>query len=466
MRQSCGFALSVLYGLMGTKKIKLVFLVSVSTLTACATNIAKFTPIDIASNSVRRTDALSGVSEVLAPRVVSVLGRQARIKGQAQLRTAGSFIDNESKVHEGGAYLDVTLSYGSATPDPAEARIYDQANWPGGEPALLVDFGATVLDCREDIRVAPKYQYTPIYGAWGYGHIHDDSCGHEYGLSGWGRGYGHYGHGHVHDDDCGHDVGTGGGNTVVISPTTDPRPVGRPVSRPDRPRRPRIPRLGGVVPQPDDLTDPDVRPRRPRRPNTVPMPKPGAVARPPKKIVSRPRPDIQSTKPAAKVVSKPKPVPVSKPRTTYDPKPNVSKPRASKPRNKPKPRAIPQNKFPRQMNYYPRDLYYRGTSDYVVRRRCGRQEHLRIFVPRERLDATETNGLVLYLRPRGGQEEVLSLPPNYITGFKLAAWSPQGPQLTIQGKPLEPIQAAQAPTIEPDEMSEPSSYEPIIYGGN
>ena len=462
------------------KNFKFSLLVSVAALSACATALVNRTPIDIASNSVRRTDPISGISEVLAPKVKAFSTRRANIGGKAQLRTAGPFTDDEGHVHEGGAYLDVVLNYGSATPDPAEARIYDQASWPGGEPALLADFGATVLDCREDIRAIP--QYTPIYGAWGFGHIHDDYCGHEYGHDGWGHGYGYYGRGHVHDDNCGHDIDHGGGsNTVIIRPTTDRRPVSRPVSRPDRPRRPHVIRPDGVAPQPDGRgTDPDVRPRRPRRPNTDSIPQPRTDARPSKRIVSRPRPDIApsqppsqpyspvakpTTQPSPKVVSRP--TPVSRPKSTYKPKPNVSKPSVGKSEYTPKPRSksrtSPRGKFPHQLDYYPQDPYYRGTTDYVVRRRCDRQENLRIFIPRERLDAAETRGLVLYLRPRVGQEEALILPPNYITGFKLAAWSPQGPQLTIQGRPLEPIQSAQRPTVEPDK---PSATEPIIYGGN
>lgn len=471
------------------KKFKLALLVSAAALSACATTLANRTPIDIASNSVRRTDPVSGISEVLAPKVRAFSSRRASVRGQAQLRTAGLFTDDEGAVYEGGAYLDIVLNYGSATPNPAEARIYDQASWPGGEPALLVDFGTTVLDCREDIRAVPNYQYTPIYGAWGFGHIHDDYCGHEYGRDGWGSGYGHYGRGHVHDDNCGHDIDHGSGsNTVIIRPTTDRRPVTRPVSRPvtrpDRPRRPRVIRPDGVAPQPDGRgTDPDVRPRRPRGPNTGPIPRPRAVARPDKKIVSRPRPDIApsqpyspkvrpptvrpptvrpkpTVQPAPKVVSKPRPVSKPIPEPTYKPKPNVSSPKYTP---KPRPQTSQLGKFKRQLDYYPSDPYYRGSTDYVVSRSCDRQENLRIFIPRERLDAAEANGLVLYLRPRGGQEEMLILPPNYITGFKLAAWSPQGPQLTIQGRPLEPAQTEQAETAEPDK---PSSSEPIIYGGN
>ena len=126
------------------RKFKLILLVSAATLTACATNLANRTPIDIASNSVRRTDALSGISEVIAPRV-RVLNRKSDVRGQAQFRTAGPFTDDKGYVHNGGAYLDISIKYTSATPNPAEARMYDQASWPGGEPALVAEYGASVF---------------------------------------------------------------------------------------------------------------------------------------------------------------------------------------------------------------------------------------------------------------------------------------------------------------------------------
>ena len=119
------------------------------------------------------------------------------------------------------------------------------------------------------------------------------------------------------------------------------------------------------------------------------------------------------------------------------------------------------------MRYYPRDRYYDPRPrDYVVRRSCDRQENVRIFVPRQRIDAARDTGLIVYLRPRGGQEEVLSLPPNYITGFTLAAWSPQGEHLTINGGPRN----LSAPTVPqpsaPQPSPRPSANTPIIYGEN
>lgn len=442
-------------------KTKIALLVSAAALSACATNIANYSPIEIASNSVRRTDALSGVSEVIAPRFKVTSRRRSDVRAQAQLRTAGPFTDDKNHVHEGGAYLDVSLKYSSATPHPAEARLYDQASWPGGQSALVADFGESVLDCREDIR---EYRhYTPIYGAWGYGHIHDDYCGHDHG------GYGYYGHGHVHDDDCGHvvdDHGGGDGGTVVVRPTTDPRPITRPVTRPVRP--------GTIRPQPDGPgTEPGIGPYQPGS-----RVQPRASTRTSKRIVSRPRSDLgggstSRPAPAPKAVSRPvptskptvsRPRPVSRPAPETRSKPSTSRPSVSRPSRRSTPRRSRVSSKVREMNYYPRDRYYDyGQTDYVVRRSCDRQENIRIFVPRARLDAAEMRGLLVYLRPRGGQEEVVSLPPNYISGFKMAAWSPEGQHMTMPERAKKSLQASQQ-SIPSKPVADPNK--PIVYGEN
>ena len=94
----------------------------------------------------------------------------------------------------------------------------------------------------------------------------------------------------------------------------------------------------------------------------------------------------------------------------------------------------------------------------MVNYSCQRQESLRVFIPRERLLAAEKNGLLLYLRPQNGIEETVVLPPNYISGFLLAAYTPAGERMTIEGKPDSAVPTAS--------KIEPSAHTPIIYGGN
>ena len=109
------------------------------------------------------------------------------------------------------------------------------------------------------------------------------------------------------------------------------------------------------------------------------------------------------------------------------------------------------------MRYDPYDRRYDpGYTDYEVSYSCQRQESLRVFIPRERLLAAEKNGLLLYVKPRNGIEETIALPPNYISGFLLAAYSADGKRIA------PPVPAPQS--AQPQPNPEPSSRTPIIYG--
>ncbi len=425
----------MLLNIMTKLKFKPALLLSLSVLAilpACATSLASRTPIDIASNSVRHTDPLSGVSEILAPRVKVFDTSRSNIGGNAQLRTAGAFTDKNGLVLRGGSYLDILINYTTATPQPEEARQYDTVSWAGGTEALLADFGMSVLDCRQDIRenYIPSYPYG--YSNYGYGYSG--------GYGGYGRGYRPRGYGY---DDHGRDHGPkheprDKGNPKMKPMPNKPMPnMGKPKPpRPDDEARDRPPRRKGYPRiRPDSRIDPDdldqARRQRPTRANTyTPAVRPPRPARPsaanaptlPKPVASTPRP-VQK----APAISRPRPAP--KPRPTPKPRPqNKSKP------GRPEIKDI----FQREHNYYPGDPYYDGgIRDISVSYRCVREESLRIFIPKDRLNIAEQRGLVLYLRPQTGREEALFLPPNYITGFKMAAYSPEGAGLAIQGAPVD-----------------------------
>ncbi len=394
---------------------------ALSLLTACATSLAHRTPIDIASNSVRRVDTLSGVNEILAPSVKAFSARRGGVSGKAQLRTAGPFTDDKGIVQRGGAYLDVLVNYATATPNPEEARLYNQVRWAGGEPALLAEFGGSVLDCREDLREIRSY---PSSGYGYYG-----------GIFGTGYGRGHRKHKKDHNGDHG-DHGNHGdhdndhdndGDHTDHDDTNDHDSANHPA--PGRPTRPRRPRPHDVAPQPDG-------------PGTEP-----SIPRVHKPVVYRPHPAPRTTRPRPAPVSKPAP----KPRPVSKHKPAVN--RVFGHTNNGRTRA--KHSMKRHLDYDPVVSYYDPSpSGYVVRRRCDRQENLRIFIPRERLDAVDHSGLQLYLRPKAGREEVLTLTANYIAGFKLAAYSPEGERLTIPGRPIR---------FE-SKPERPDPKKPIIYG--
>ena len=378
---------------------KLSLLSTALFLPACATSMANLSPIDIASNSVRRTDTLTGVSEIIGPSVKMRKSKSTGTIARAKLRTAGPFTDAKGVVDRNGTYLEVFLNYLTPTPNPQDARLYNTVNWPGGESALLAEFGQSVLDCRQDYRETfipvPAY-YGGAYDYYGYG----------YGYDGYG--------GHHDDDDDDDDTGDD------PMPDTDDDPQTMPDG--DVPIQRRRRRTGPVMPQPDG---PGTEPTGPMPRRVAPQTASPKASKP---IVSRRRAGNQSS-------SKPQPT-----------------------RSRPSPRKRVENETVRELKYYP-SQYNGGYRDVTVRYRCMRQENLRVFIPRKRLDAAEDTGLILYIRPQNWSEEKLVLPPNYVAGFKLAAYSPQGKQLTIPGKP---VQLSQTARPKPEAAAKPK--ETIIYG--
>ena len=409
--------------ILKTKSALYISIAALAILPGCTTSLANRTPIDIASNSVRHTDTLSGVSEVLGPRVQVFTSNSSRISGTAQLRTAGAFTDSNGQVFKGGSYLDILVNYTTPTPRPEEARLFNRASWAGGESVLFAEFGSAVLDCRQNIRE----NYTPNYSSYGY--------------SGYGYGYNSHSRHRVRDYDDRHNAGhnntnhnntnhnnTNHNNTNHNTTNYSTNQGGG--------------NTGGNVPTP---TERDLS-LEPYMGNEASTRRHGGGALP---TTRQPilRQNDATIKPRA----------IPKPATKAVPTPKRTKPVIRSKTNRDS-----KNKFRRtELNYYPSDTYYGGGySDVQVSYRCAREESLRIFIPRDRLDVAEQNGLTLYLRPKVGREEAVYLPRNYITGFKLAAYSPQGPQFTIQGEPIDLSKRADKTTA----STQQSMDTPIIYG--
>ena len=427
---------------MKTLNLQLGLLTSVSAailLSGCATtNLASRTPIDIASNSVRHTDNKSGISAVLAPSVRAFSKRRKDISGKARLLTANTFTDDKGSLQSGGAYLDVVINYATFSPDPAETRRYDSAAWAGGEAALVAEYGEAVIECREDIRedfIPSGYNYYDSYyghgSDYGYGYG-NSSYGYGYGYSG-GRGGSHGGGGSGSDNDDDSDDGV----STMPSPDT-----GNTTSAPPTPNMRRRPRPGPPrtrpAPQPDG---PGTEPGINVRPVMGQRPAPQATSARPRPTPRRITPKPSSSKPASSSSSRP-----------------TSSRVFSSTSNR---RTTPARTTRREMRYYPRQQHT-SRRNISIRYSCIRQENLRVFIPKDRVDAAETGGLLLYLQPKRGRAEALVLPTNYISGFKLAAYSPEGPNLTIQGSPVA-IRKRPAAIATPL-AKEPDASVPIIYG--
>lgn len=455
---------------------KTILFLSISSavfLPACTTSLASRTPVDIASNSWQYLDPVSGKSEIWGPSVNALGGRQSAINAVAHLRTAERYTDEQGRVLKDGAYLDLLINYTTATPNPEDARIFDEVSWPGGSVASLVDFGQTIVDCREDVRETyiPNnygyYGYGSGYGRYGrhegyrrgYGGRHDGRYGRRRGHSG---GYGGY---------SGGSHGSHGGHTpdTDIDTPDKPRTQGRPHKpRGAKPHSGNSPRnssrnsgnTGGRAPLPMD--GPNAEPYRGAN---------GRMVKPNDARTSRGRSPRSLSRSSPTPRSAPRPVqnytPPPKPQSTYTPPP---KPRPSSRSHIERPvkskKTNGKLSIRKERNYYPRDGYYESGRTIVnVSYSCMREENLRIYVPAERLTRAAETGLVLYVRPRIGREAVIDLPANYVTGFKLAS-SEQGRGLAQRIANLPPrsvIEAGQAVDA-PAPSTEPSANTPIIYG--
>lgn len=417
---------------------------AVGVLAGCATSLANRSPIDIASNSVRRTDVTSGTSEIAAPQVDVLNVRRRDIVGKARLRTAGAFTDDKGRVLNDGVYMDIVLSYSTTTPYPEETRFYDQLNWSDGVPALLAEYGASVVDCREDVQTI---RYEDPYRQRGYGYEY-------YGRSGKNNRDHKRDH-KDHKNDEHHDN--------EHSDTTPPQ--GRPdlAGHKKRPRYPHKPQrvYENTDPAPARAPKTGTPPAQGRKHNPVSTHNTPTLGSKP--VI---RPDL----PVREIRSRP--LPATQPvRLPNRPKP-TQKPSKSKPASQSKPNI--DRVFNRTDNdhtrtphfdepsrrYDPGSFYSPVYEEYIIRTRCKRVENIRIFVPRERLEGAGHDGLILYVRPRFGPAETIVLPENYIEGFKLAAYSPEGETLTRTGAPIR--FSEEAPTTAP---AQDDPRQPIIYEG-
>jgi hypothetical protein len=502
------------------QNFKYILLASAVTFGGCTTTLEHRTPIDIASNSVRITYPENDVNEILAPPVETFTELRAKVKGMAQLRTAGPFTDAEGAISEGGAYLDVLINYKSASPNPLETRQYSQAYWPGGEAAQLADFGTSVLDCRSDVRNVRRFPLGSGYGGYGYG----------YGNYGYGNyGYGGYGHSsrrrhnrparhgsndsindhtdhnlhtnhNQHTNDNLHDGSASaermGGNNIV----------GGSIARPELPNvpgqdhakkstskravsRPRPELAARSAPNVASTSNAALGHTSAPATNSAHSSSSGRSSLERSHATTRQhrnsRPQSNSTHSSTRSLSSGS----SRSHNSGSSSSRSHSSGSSSSRGHSSGRSSSSSssssshssgsghsRSARHLNYYPTDPFYNpGYIDTVVRRYCERQENLRVFVPRERLEQAKLGGLNLLIRPRGGREEVLDLPPNYISGFMLAAWTPEGQKMTIPVRALprqitpqaEQEQEAQTQTNAPKAKTpKPDPTQPIIYGDN
>ena len=81
----------------------------------------------------------------------------------------------------------------------------------------------------------------------------------------------------------------------------------------------------------------------------------------------------------------------------------------------------------RKLNFFSKSSLF-GASSYRVYRsseivRCAREENLSVHISYDRLEAALDTGLTIFVLDRDGQDIPVYIPPNYIEGFGIAAFS-------------------------------------------
>lgn len=446
----------------------------------CASPTAQRSPIDIASQSVRRVDPINKRTEIVAPDV-TLRTKGNRVKANARLITAGNFTDSKGIRHKDGAFLDVAIAYKTATSLEREGRYYDQVAYPGGQFADLADFGETVLYCEDEY--IPNYSsFYGNYGYYGYGY------GYGYGYDALGYYWGQWYDGWrrpkviIVDEDGDDDNGTGDVDDGDVTPTppVQPRPRRPDVRDPDYPRPPLV-RPSVVRPRPFAGATPKKRvvyePRTPNKSLPIRRPMDRPISRPqvndtaiggfqrgnglardlgreqgaalsayraiPVRGGDRTRPTIRPNGWADGTPTSTNSRPAPQPRST-----SRSSSRSSTRSSHPVDRAFRETDNSRTnrldtpkpaLNYYSGGLPGYIRPSYTVRHECKRQENLRVFIPKSRIEAAQETGLVVYLQPRASREQTLKLPPNYLQGFYMAAYTPLGERLALR-EPMRPTQ--------------------------
>ncbi len=108
------------------------------------------TPQQIAADVEARFDPLTGRTEYIAQNF-DPFESDNSIAGSALLRSASTGISRDGANIAGGAYLDVSVMYSSASRDPYDAKGLEHAVFMNGEPVNVMSYDVQTLDCARDI---------------------------------------------------------------------------------------------------------------------------------------------------------------------------------------------------------------------------------------------------------------------------------------------------------------------------
>ncbi len=173
---------------------------------AFAETLPEISPRQIASDVEVRYNPQSGAKEYIAPSF-DPFEEDRTMAGTASLRSVSNATTIDGQSVRGGALLDMTFYYNSASNDPYDTRGYEDAVYLSGEYAPVTLRDSRILECNEQVQDVVYYHedyyrpslyvnlfrpYRHYRGHYRYDRFGDRGFGRAYGYS---RGYrGHRGY--------------------------------------------------------------------------------------------------------------------------------------------------------------------------------------------------------------------------------------------------------------------------------
>lgn len=169
---------------------------------AFAESLPEISPRQIASDVEVRYNPQTGAQEYIAPSF-DPFEEDRSMAGTASLRSVSNATAIDGQSVRGGALLDMTFYYNSASNDPYDTRGYEEAVYLSGEYAPVTLRNSRVLECNEQVQDVVYYHedyyrpsihvnlfrpYRHYRGHFGYDRFWDRGYGQSYGYSRGFRG--------------------------------------------------------------------------------------------------------------------------------------------------------------------------------------------------------------------------------------------------------------------------------------
>lgn len=430
------------------------------TMVAAAPALPSLSPEQIAQDVVLETNPRTGVTEfVAAP--FDPFEEDPTLAASLRLRSADGATAIDGRPLRDGALVEIDFYYNSPSDDPYGGRNYRDAVFVNGEFAPVVTRDTRILECSaqvENLAYDHVSYYDPRYSVGVYRPYR-----HYAGHSGFGFGFGsqYFGPGYGTSSFFGNSRSFGNRfsfsssrsrgrdrrvNTrranIATRNLDAVQNQGSEESRRETARDARRTRREDRSRSNFEATDENARTRNARRRSA--------------RAASRDQARETSTRQNETRRERPRPANREN-RRAASRETRRNEPASRRTQNRSNARSIAREKKEiksrsrrrnsasnprRELNFFPDDGY--GGRSVVSARSvdCAREDKLRVFIPNARLDAARFDGLTLVALDEQGGETPIYLPPNYISGFRLATTG----QRRSQGNQAPPRQSAAWPS--------------------